>query len=378
MSARRITVAAVGDVMVDRENPKSIFSLAGELIRKADISFCQLETAYSDKGSQSSSGPRGAMAHDLRNYAALPSTGFRVVSMASNHAMDWGKDALIDCNDRLRRDGLAPVGAGSDIEEARRPVVIEQGGTRIAFLSYCSVAPKGYYASDGKPGVAPMRAITHYEPLEDDQPGTPCEILTYPLGEDLAELIHDIERARSQADVVAVSLHWGIHYFRALIADYQPLVAHAAIDAGADIILGHHPHMLKGVEIYKGKVILYSLGNFAFDSHPKAVDAIWYMRRRSVYEGLFKAPKREEGSAYRFQPESRNSIIAKLAIEDKQIQQISLVPILINPQAQPEPLSASERKGKEVIQYLMDITREARLNGSFTIEGDEATIARSQ
>jgi poly-gamma-glutamate synthesis protein (capsule biosynthesis protein) len=360
--------------MVDRERPESSFSLARDVIQKAEVSFCQLETAYSDKGSQGSSGPRGAMRHDLRNYAAIPFAGFSVVSMASNHAMDWGRDALLDCIERLRRDRIFVPGAGADIEEAREPAIVARDETRIAFLSYCSVAPKGYYASEGKPGVAPMRAITHYEPLEEDQPGTPCEIFTYPVGEDLEGMLTDIKKARQRADVVVVSLHWGIHYFRAAIAGYQPVVAHAAIDAGADLILGHHPHILKGVEVYKGKVILYSIGNFAFDSHPKAVDTVWYTRRRRVYQGLLKVPGRDESSAYRFQPDSRYSVIAKVAIEDKRISQVSLLPVLINRQAQPEPLSAADPKGKEALQYLREITQEAELNARLTISGDEAVI----
>jgi poly-gamma-glutamate capsule biosynthesis protein CapA/YwtB (metallophosphatase superfamily) len=374
MPMKTLNLAAVGDVMIDREDPESSLSLIRDVIQKAEISFCQLETAYSDKGSQGSSGPRGAMRHDLKNYAAIPFAGFKVVSMASNHAMDWGSDALIDCIARLRRDGMVCPGAGADIEEARQPSMFDRGGTRIAFLSYCSVAPKGYYASKGKPGVAPMRAITHYEPLEDDQPGTPCEIFTYPVTEDLEELLADIKRARQTADIVVLSLHWGIHYFRAAIAGYQPAVAHAAIDAGADIILGHHPHMLKGIEVYKGKVILYSIGNFAFDSHPKAVDTLWYGHRRKVYQGLLKVPEKDQRSAYHFQPESRYSMVAKIAVEEKKIRQVSVLPVVINSQAQPEPFSASDAKGQEVIQYLREITEEASLNAGFTIRGDEAVI----
>jgi poly-gamma-glutamate capsule biosynthesis protein CapA/YwtB (metallophosphatase superfamily) len=376
MPVSPLTIAAVGDVMIDRERPETSFSLIRDVIQKSEVSFCQLETAYSDKGSQGSSGPRGAMRHDLRNYAAIPFGGFKVVSMASNHALDWGSDALIDCIARLRRDGMAAPGAGADIEEARQPVLIERDGTRVAFLSYCSVAPKGYYASKGKPGVAPMRAITHYEPLEDDQPGTPCEIFTYPVSEDLEELLADIRRARQSSDIVILSLHWGIHYFRAAIG-YQPAVAHAAVDAGADLILGHHPHMLKGIEVYKGKVIFYSLGNFAFDSHPKAVDTVWYGHRRKVYEGLLKIPPKDQRSAYHFQPESRYSMIAKIAIEDKKIKQLSVLPVFINDQAQPEPFSASDTKGQEVIRYLRDITQEASLNAGLTTRGDEAVISET-
>jgi len=146
------------------------------------------------------------------------------------------------------------------------------------------------------------------------------------------------------------------------------------LDAGADLILGHHPHMLKGIEVYKGKVILYSIGNFAFDSHPKAVDTLWYGHRRKVYQGLLKVPEKDQRSAYHFQPESRYSIVAKIAVEEKKIRQVSVLPVFINSQAQPEPFSASDSKGQEVIQYLREITQEASLNAGFTIRGDEAVI----
>jgi poly-gamma-glutamate synthesis protein (capsule biosynthesis protein) len=188
-------------------------------------------------------------------------------------------------------------------------------------------------------------------------------------------LLTDIRNVRSRADVVIVSLHWGIHYFRALLADYQPLVAHAAIDTGADLILGHHPHMLKGIEVYKNRAILYSIGNFAFDSHPKAVDAIWYARRRKVYEGLLKVPAKDAKSKYHFQPESRYSMIAKIAIGDKEIRQVSFIPVVINGDAQPEPFSASAREGEQVVTYVREISREAGLDAEIKVSGDAAIIA---
>jgi poly-gamma-glutamate capsule biosynthesis protein CapA/YwtB (metallophosphatase superfamily) len=370
-----IKIVAVGDVIVNRDEPESIFKYSRDIIQSADLSVCQLETAYSDKGSMGSSGPRGAMAHDLRNYKAIPAAGFKVVSMASNHAMDWGADALIDCIRRLRQDEIAVIGAGADIEEARQAAFFDCKGTRVAFLAYCSVAPKGYYASKGKAGVAPMRAITHYEALEEDQPGTPAEILTYPLEEDLQALTADIVKAKQNADVVILVLHWGLHYFRAAIAGYQPVVARAAIDAGADIIVGHHAHILKGIGNYKNKVILYSVGNFAFDSTAKAVDTIWYARRRRLYQGMLKVPDRDEESAYRFQHDSRYAVIPRITIQNKRIDRVALIPVVINNHSEPEPVSASDSRGEQVLHYLRAITEEAELNGKLVIEGDEAVVA---
>jgi len=376
MESKTLTLAAVGDLMVDREKPESIFDYSVKVLREADIAFAQLETPYSDKGSAGSSGPRGAVPHDVRNYPALPYVGLDVISLASNHTFDWGQDALLDCAKRLRKDGIAPVGAGKDIDEAREPAILERKGTRVAFLGYCSVAPSGYYAAPGKVGIAPMRAITHYEPFEEDQPGTPCIIKTYPVEEDLQDLIADIEKVRSKADIVAVSFHWGLHFQRATIADYQPIVAHAAIDAGADIIIGHHPHILKGIEVYKGKVILYSLGNFAFDEpmRPRRIGGIrpsWIEKALRVYN----MPKPDpETPNYFFHPESRKTMIAKCIITDKKIQRVSFIPALVNKTNEPELLHPSDPRGQDVVQYMRDITNEANLNATYTVVGEEVVI----
>ena len=106
---------------------------------------------------------------------------------------------------------------------------------------------------------------TVYEPAEPDQPGTPAGIRTFAHRADLDALLDSIRSARRRADVVLLSLHWGLHMVRATLADYQIEVAHAAIDAGADAILGHHPHLLKGVGFHRGRPIFYSLGNFAIE-----------------------------------------------------------------------------------------------------------------
>jgi poly-gamma-glutamate synthesis protein (capsule biosynthesis protein) len=378
-----LSIVAVGDVRVYREEPETTFVHVKDIIHGADIAFCQSESAYSDKGSMGSSGPRGAAPKDLRGYPAFAAAGFDVVSMASNHIMDWGRDALLDSIDRMRRDGMHPVGAGKDIEEARQPVILERNGTRIAFLAYCSVAPVGYYAVPKRAGVAPMRGITHYEMLENDQPGTPCEIMSWPLPRDLKSLVDDVRRVRQQADVVAVSLHWGVHFIRAMIADYQPTVAHAAIDAGADVIIGHHPHILKGVEVYKGKTILYSIGNFAIDKAAgMAGDTPWKRTRQRIFKEHYHVDEHEPeavgGAVGGFQDDRQYSMIAKITVDNKKIQRVSYIPIIINPQNQPVPVSPSDIRGKEVMRYLEDVTREANLNATFRAVGDEVVIEGEQ
>ena len=367
------TIAAVGDIRIYRDKPETALAHVRDVFKQADIAFCQSESSYSDKGSKGSSGPRGASPVDLRGYPTFASIGFDVVSMASNHTMDWGQDALLDCIDRLRRDGIKVIGAGKNIAEARQPVIVDCQGTRIAFLGYCSVAPKGYYAAHARAGVAPMRAIAHFEPLEEDQPGTPAKSMTWPLQRDLDALVQDIKRVRSEVDIVAVSLHWGVHQIRGLIADYQPVVAHAAIDAGADIIIGHHPHILKGIEVYRGKVILYSIGDFSRDFNmDRASDLEWTHECEEVYKIYGTAFAGGHGAI-----SNRFSMVADIQFAAGKIERVSYRPVMIEVeggQRQPTLVPVASPRGEEIVQYVKDICGEAGLDTKFRVEGDSVVI----
>lgn len=364
------TIAAVGDVRVVRDDPDTLFAHVKDHINKADIAFCQSESSYSDKGSMGSSGPRGASPRDISGYPAIVSAGFDVVSMASNHTMDWGRDALLDCIERMRSDGIQTIGAGKDIDEARQPAIFERDGTKVAFLGYCSVAPKGYYAVPGRAGVAPLRAITHYEQLEEDQPGTPAQVMTWAIERDVDALVDDVKAAKQRADIVIVSAHWGIHHIRTQIADYQPTVAHAAVDAGADLILGHHAHILKGIEIYRGKVIFYGLGDFAMDRGSRLPDEPW----RAQVQKLYRQYGTPGPGNYRDNAEASYSMIAKIGVEDGAINRVGFLPVVINAQREPESAPVSTDRGETVYNYVRTITNEANLNAKFAIDVDEVIV----
>jgi hypothetical protein len=374
-------ISAVGDVRIFRDKPETALQHVRDIFKRADISFCQSESSYSDKGSQGSSGMRGAAPIDIRGYPTFASIGFDVVSMASNHIMDWGQDPLLDVIQRMRADGMQTIGAGKDIDEARKPAILERDGTRIAFLGYCSVAPKSYYAVPGRAGIAPMRAITHYEPLEEDQPGTPCKIMTWPLQRDLDALVEDIKRVRSEVDIVAVSLHWGVHHIKGHIADYEPTVAHAAIDAGADVIIGHHPHILKGIEVYRGKVIFYSIGDFARDFNTdRKPDVEWNRECEEVYKiygAAFIGAGKGKGQTSHGSVEDRFSMVANIKFDRGRIVRVSFLPIMIELEGngqQPRVAPASGAEGAEIARFVEEVTRGAGLNGKFHIEGDEVVI----
>ncbi|MFC2065890.1 CapA family protein [Chloroflexota bacterium] len=369
-----ISIYAVGDIKVDRDNPESIMAKVAPTLKEADITFAQLEMNLSERGTPAFHMSTPLRCHP-RNVKALTSAGIDIVSFASNHTLDWGPDALMDTIDIVKKNGMDIIGAGSNIEEARRPSIIERKGTKVAFLAYNSLLPPGYVADAYHPGCAPMRIRTMYEPIEN-QPAVPARILSFPYPEDLEAMKQDIAKVRPLADVVVVSMHWGIHFQPATIAMYQKTVGRAAIDAGADIILGHHAHILKGIDVYQGKVIFYSLGNFAMEIlYEKAMERA---KKYPIYSTLFNIYGWKPDPAYpryAFPADSRKTIIAKIIISDKKIAGVSFLPAMINPQAEPEILPREDKRFDEVVNYMKDISENQDLNVKYTIKGNEVVIS---
>lgn len=244
--ARAQTLLFAGDVMLSRTVGKKMaaeddwkypFEKIAPTLKAADLAFANLECPISDAGR--SKGHLYSFRADPRVMEGLNFAGFDVLSVANNHMYDWGQPALVDTLDRLRSAGIRPVGAGRNDLEAHYPVLVNLHGVRIAFLAYVDVPPKEATAGLDRPGVAwlaPDRALA------------------------------DIRFARPLADIVIVSLHWGVEYMRKPQRS-QVELAHKMIDAGADLIVGGHPHVTQPLEDYKGKYIAYSLGNFIFDQH---------------------------------------------------------------------------------------------------------------
>ncbi len=369
-----IVLYAVGDIAPDREDPGSIFQHVAGILNRGDIVFGQLEANLSDRGTPLPQARLPCRASP-QTFRSIKDARFNIVSFASNHCMDLGPDVMLETVDVLRKLGFAVIGVGRNIEEARKPAIIERKGTKIAFLAYASVLRTGYNAGPDRAGCAPMRAWTLYHQL-DYQPGTPPLILTFPYKDDLEALIEDVKKAKAQADLVALSFHWGIHFYHAAIATYQKEVAHAAIDAGADIILGHHPHILKGIEVYKGKAIFYSMGNFAFDL-PMEEHADRMKRSPELVElvKLYGIKHDPEWKNYCLPPESRKSMIVRCNILDKKIQRACFLPVLINQRAQPQVVPREDKNFDELVQYMKEITESQELKTEYSIEGGEIVVS---
>jgi poly-gamma-glutamate capsule biosynthesis protein CapA/YwtB (metallophosphatase superfamily) len=363
------TFLAVGDIGPLRDDAEVLFEPTRDFVRSADVSFGQLEKCLSTRGTQQLYLNKSLGRTDPRVAGVIADAGFNVLSFASNHTMAFSGEGLADTLENLNASGVTVIGAGSDIAAARRPAVLEVNGVRIGILAYCSVVPRGFEASEHRAGLAPVRVRTFYE-QRDWQPGTPPRIVTIPYAEDVEAMVADIQALRPHVDVLVVSHHWGIHVVPALIADYQFEVGHASVDAGADLVVGHHPHILKGVELYRGKVILYSIGAYA-QEHP---------RRQVLGTELAELIKQyrltidPEWVRFSFPVDSQKTVLVRCQFSAQGVERVALRPAWINPQAQAELLSPQDPRYTEVLDYLRYLTDYYSLNAVFKTDGDEIVV----
>ena len=365
MADNSVTLMGCGDVGPLHEPMDAYSVLAQPTLAGADLRFAQVERVYSERGSlQVHSG--GAHSRVKPHMASVfTDCGFDVVSLASNHAMDWGEDALLDTVALFRDRGMHVVGAGRNLHEARRPAIVERNGVKIAFLAYCSILQTGYAAGHDKAGIAPLRAHTYYEPF-DYQAGVPPRVVTAPYEEDLASMVEDIAEARKSAHVLVLSLHWGIHFIPRVIADYQVTVANAAIKAGADLILGHHAHTPKAIGVHRGKACFYSLSNFIMSSTAKSPEkAVAFEKRYGVTLDP-DYPHLSYGS------DARRSLIAKAVLARDGVKRVSFLPVLIDKQLRPEVLRGGDPRFDDAVRFMEWVSED--FDHQFTVEGDEVLL----
>jgi poly-gamma-glutamate synthesis protein (capsule biosynthesis protein) len=245
---RVITIVAVGDVSLARGVEAAVdegidpFDSVRDVVTSADLAICNLECALTDETeSVPGKGPYGGgvyLAGRPSSAGLLADAGFDIVCLANNHTMDYGITGLEDTMDALDSVDLARCGAGLDEEGASVPATYDVDGVRVCCLAFNEVEPRSYSAGPGEPGVAWL---------------------------DKATVLDRVANADGEADIVIVSLHWGVEGVTEPTGK-QRNMAQAVVDAGADVVLGHHAHELGPVETYDGAVIAYGLGNFVFDT----------------------------------------------------------------------------------------------------------------
>ncbi len=251
-----VTLTFAGDIMLDRGVERSVtknfagdfsqlFKNAESFFQSDDITFLNLEGPVSDKGYIV-----GSIYSFEMNPIVLPiikNAGVDTVSFANNHVGDYTKAAFTDTLDRLTAAGISYSGAGKTYEEASSPTIVEKNGMKVGYLAFTDVGPNWLAAKT----VETQNAT-----------GTAGAGILLASDPNFSQIISS---AKTKVDVLVVSFHWGDEYKPHNAR--QAKLAHAAVDAGADIIAGHHPHVAQDTEMYKNKLIIYSMGNFIFDQY---------------------------------------------------------------------------------------------------------------
>lgn len=348
---------------------RTISGTWARLCPAADIRVANCERVYADPSVKQVSG-RVPAASPASTYV-FSDCGFDVVSLAGNHTMDFGEAGLVQTMDALHQRGIATVGAGRTLAEARKPAFVERKGTTVAFLGYCSVMMKGHAAGRASAGIAPMRAHTFYEQTWDWEPGSPAVVRSLPDDEDLQQMRRDIAQARQQANIVVLMLHWGVHLIPYMMAEYQPIVARAAFAAGADLILGHHAGVPKAVAIHDGKACFYSLAYFLM-SVPERTPEQQALRQLDRF-GIELDP---DYPRLPFGRDSQRSMIARAELSRSGIDRISFVPVWLDKQLRPELLSAGDPRSDEAVRYI-DLASEG-FDHRFVRDGDEIVVMSEQ
>ncbi len=258
-----------GDVnLMNVTDPQVPFARVKDTLRQAAVLFGNLECCFYEPATGHPVEREGFYA-PLASAQALVVGGYHAVGNANN--VNYGEEAIRSSLGRLDGIGIPYTGAGVNREAARAPAIVTHEGLRFGFLQRTSVYwPTEHEATDNSPGVAVLTGHTAYEPMlhtrrtgvpPANRPGVPPAIHTWADAKSLAEFTGDLRALRARTDIVVASHHWGLFED---VLDYQVEIAHAAIDAGADVVMGHGPHYACAVEMYRGKPIFYGLGSFSF------------------------------------------------------------------------------------------------------------------
>jgi poly-gamma-glutamate synthesis protein (capsule biosynthesis protein) len=367
-----LSLLATGDLILPEAEADWLFDPTRDVLQSADVVVGHVESFNTLRGHHATAEPgTGYTPRDPRILEAIPRAGFHVGTMAHNHSYDGGPAAIEDTRDILRAHGMVTTGAGMNLDEARTPAILERDGVRFGFLSYNCVGPRASWAMSTKAGAAYVHVLTHYE-NEVAGPGLPpTSTYTFVASESLSAMQDDIAALRERVDIVTVSMHIGlVHVPDGKLADYERPLTKAAVDAGADIVVGHHAHALRGVEVYKGKPIYHGLGNFITVMRPVAdnPDAQkWNQMRYRL--GLASFEPDPEYPTYRFLPEAKNTMIAYVAVGKDGVHAAGFIPCWVNPKAQPMPLGRGE-KGEEVAAYVQSLNDKSNLKAEFRWVGD--------
>ena len=322
-----LTMILTGDVnLMKVADPAVPFRRVGEELRQADVVFGNLECCLTLPATHSH-GNEGFFADPVVGGEALHLSGLQAVGIANN--VHYGDANITASIARLDQIGIPHAGAGKDLASARAPVILERGGKRFGFLQRSSVYwPTNHEAHADAIGIAVIRGHTAYqvpsfktrpEIPPPNRPGVPPEIVTWADAAYLRAFTDDVAALRPRVDVLVASFHWGLGKD---VLEYMTEIAHAAIDAGADIVIGHGPHYSLPLGMHKGRAIFYGLGNLSFHTgHGGRQHGDWLgmlvradVGRNGIEDVRFRFVRHTEGNeTYWSDPDKEAADLADLA-----------------------------------------------------------------
>jgi len=294
-ASRPVTLAFVGDILMGgsakrkllNEGPDSFFVNVRDALAQADLCVGNLEGPLGESGKVYVKKTYTFLTPSIAAQG-LRNAGFRVLTLANNHMLDFGPEALRSTLATLDDLRLQHTGAGEDDLAARRPAVVEVAGRRVAVLAYSLTYPSEFWARPGRPGCAQGS----WENIRAD-----------------------VSSARQEgADLVVVCIHWGAES-KTTLRGYQPSVAKMALEAGADAVIGHHPHIWQGLGVIGGKPVAYSLGNFVFGTYSAKVtrSGILYLTfdEENKWSGGYVLPLNVHNAVVQFSPRPLGGVEGK-------------------------------------------------------------------
>jgi poly-gamma-glutamate capsule biosynthesis protein CapA/YwtB (metallophosphatase superfamily) len=351
-----VSIVFTGDVILDAPQPDHWLDGIAPALRAADLSIGHLEVPHTHSHVELAADVPAPGA-DPANLAALVRAGFSAMTLAGNHIADCGAEGIADTIAMLNYLDLPYAGAGADLASARNPLVLgTPDGRRLGVLSYNCVGPAAAWATPDRAGCAYLPVAT-----ADGEAVTPHARLAAPLPQAAAWLREDIAKLRAHAALVVVALHKGVVHTPVTIEPYERALAHLAIDAGADLVIGHHAHIVRGIEFYRGKAIFHGLGNGCVVTRALAPDqdhparASWARRRKQLF-GF------EPDPAYvlaPFHPEAINGFLARIRWQVDNSLIYGIVPVTVD--APGRPRLATTAEAERICNYLQHITHQAGL-----------------
>lgn len=305
ISSETVTLSFAGDVfmdgslrvLIDKNGIDYPWEMVKEYFQNDDITIINLETSITTRG-QKWEDKLYNFKSDPQNLKALKEAGVEVVNLANNHTLDYGYEGFLDTLDYLEQYEIKRVGGGKNKEDALKGVILERKGVKIGILGFSRVVPHvDWYATSKRPGIAGA------------------------YDAHINEVIDRVTEMKKDVDILVLSIHWGEEGSN-MPRQKEIDLARKLVDSGVDIIMGHHSHVLQGIEIYKGKPIFYSLGNFIFGSKSEI---------------------------------ARETMIAQVVLKNKSISRVHIIPCTIE---YGRPIPVSTEKKLEKIKYINHISKD--------------------